>query len=171
MDTTLFYQYFMADIRRRLFEESWPRIEKCLNLMTEEEIWARPNSSSNSAGNLVLHVCGNARQWIVSGLGGAPDTRKRALEFSETGPLPRLHLLELLEKLKQDALQVLDHMQPEDLLKAYTIQGFSENGISVLVHVTEHASYHTGQISYLVKAVKNLDLKYYSGLNLDTKNT
>lgn len=137
--------------------------------MSEEEIWTRFNASSNSAGNLVLHVCGNARQWLVSGLGGTEDHRQRAREFSEKGPLPTADLLLLMDNLEKDARHVLDCLSPEDLTNKYVIQGFSENGISVLIHVTEHASYHTGQISLLAKAAKNVDLKYYSG-NLDVTN-
>ncbi|MFM8362746.1 MAG: DinB family protein [Haliscomenobacter sp.] len=171
MQEPTFHALFLADIRRRLFDESWPRIEKCLHLLSEAEVWERPNPASNSAGNLVLHVCGNARQWIVSGLGGQADTRQRSSEFSERGPLPKQHLFDLLGQLKPDIVEVLDVLSPEDLLKAYTIQGFQENGISVLIHVAEHLSYHTGQISYLVKARKDLDLHYYAGHNLETSNT
>ena len=170
MQEHAFHTLFLADIRRRLFDESWPRIEKCLHLLSEAEVWERPNPASNSAGNLVLHVCGNARQWIVSGLGGTADTRQRSAEFSEQGPLPKQYLFDLLGQLKPDILNVLDALRPEDLLKAYTIQGFQENGISVLVHVAEHLSYHTGQISYLVKARKGLDLRYYAGHDLETSN-
>ncbi|MEY4105950.1 MAG: hypothetical protein RL181_292 [Bacteroidota bacterium] len=170
METSAFHALFLTDIRRRLFDESWPRIEKCLHLLSEAEVWERPNPASNSAGNLVLHVCGNARQWIVSGLGGAADTRRRSAEFSERGPLPKQHLFDLLNQLKGDILNVLDALRPDDLLKPYTIQGFQENGISVLVHVTEHLSYHTGQISYLVKARKDLDLRYYEGHDLETSH-
>jgi uncharacterized damage-inducible protein DinB len=170
MQEHAFHTLFLADIRRRLFDESWPRIEKCLHLLSEAEVWERPNPASNSAGNLVLHVCGNARQWIVSGLGGTADTRQRSAEFSEQGPLPKQYLFDLLGQLKPDILNVLDALRPEELLKAYTIQGFQENGISVLVHVAEHLSYHTGQISYLVKARKDLDLRYYAGHDLETSN-
>ena len=44
-----------------------PKIERCLEKLSDEQIWWRPNEESNSIGNLVLHVCGNARQWIVAG--------------------------------------------------------------------------------------------------------
>lgn len=170
MRTSGFRTLLLEEVRRRLFQESWPRLKQCLALLSEEEIWARPNPASNSAGNLVLHLCGNARQWIVSGLGGAPDDRRRDREFAETGPLPRAHLLDLLDRLEPDILEVLNRLSEEDLLKTYTIQGFQENGISVLVHVVEHFSYHVGQVSYLVKAKKNLDLNYYGGLDLNVKN-
>lgn len=65
-----FCDALLAETRRRLFGESFPRLKKCLEQLSEEEIWHRPNPHSNSVGNLVLHLCGNARQWIASGLGG-----------------------------------------------------------------------------------------------------
>jgi len=80
-------QLFLQDVRKQ-FERYRRRIDRCLSLLTEEEIWWRPNAASNSAGNLVLHLCGNVRQWIISGLGGAPDVRVRDKEFSERGRFP-----------------------------------------------------------------------------------
>lgn len=167
--TTNLRTAFVLEVERRLFEESWPRLKRCLDLLEEEEVWLRPNENSNSVGNLVLHLCGNARQWIVSGLGGTPDGRRRSEEFSERGPIPKAHLHELLDALRPEILQVLDGLKEEDLLKIYNIQGFHENGVSVLLHVVEHFSYHVGQVSYFVKARKNLDLGYYAGLNLEQK--
>jgi uncharacterized damage-inducible protein DinB len=158
---------FILEVRRRLFEESWPRLKRCLDLLEEEEIWLRPNENSNSVGNLVLHLCGNARQWIVAGIGGTPDHRRRSEEFSTRGSISKAQLHALLDTLQLEVMQVLDAIHEEDLLKIYSIQGFRENGISVLVHVVEHFSYHVGQVSYFVKARKNLDLGYYAGLNLE----
>src|SRR3984893_12120525 len=84
---------------RSRFEERYlPRIVGCLEQLSDEEIWWRPNAASNSVGNLVLHVCGNMRQWIISGLGGAADLRERDKEFAERGPIGREALLEELRQ-------------------------------------------------------------------------
>ena len=80
-DSTLVKDELLNEFRRRIFEEGLPRLKKCLAELTEEETWQRPNGHSNSMGNLVLHLNGNVRQWIVSGLGGRPDERKRQQEF------------------------------------------------------------------------------------------
>lgn len=159
----------IQETRRRLLGESLPRLKRCLDLLEEEEVWLRPNESSNSVGNLVLHLCGNARQWIVSGLGGAVDNRRRSEEFSARGPLPKSYLIELLDALASDIEAVLDRLSEGDLLKVYPVQVFQETGISILVHVVEHFSYHVGQVGYFVKARKNLDLGYYSGHDLERK--
>ncbi len=137
-------------------------------MLTNEEVWLRPNESSNSIGNLILHLCGNVRQWILSGLGKLPDRRIRQSEFDERGPIPHVELMNQLKVLKEEVEVVLGNLKPEDLIAQHSVQGFEENGVSIVVHVIEHFSYHTGQITYQVKAIKNVDTGYYSGLNLDT---
>jgi len=162
-----FCEALIQETKRRLFEESIPRLLHCLDELTEEEIWHKANDNSNSVGNLVLHLCGNARQWIVSGLGGAPDKRQREQEFTEQGPIPTDKLKVLVDQLQQDVDITLDRIQPEDLLKARKVQVFEENGLSILVHAIEHFSYHIGQITYYVKLRKNIDTGYYKGLELE----
>jgi uncharacterized damage-inducible protein DinB len=160
------HQALIQEVKRRLLQESLPRTRQCLASLTETEIWHRPNENSNSVGNLVLHLCGNVRQWLISALGQTPDLRTRDAEFAEKGPLPTEQLLELIDKLERDLTPVLDQLRPEDLVRSYTVQGFAETGLSILVHVVEHFSYHVGQITYFVKAHKNLDTAYYAGHDL-----
>lgn len=165
----LLHAGIITEVKRRLFDESVPRIKKCLAELSEEDVWYRPNEASNSVGNLVLHLCGNVQQWIVSGLGQAEDIRERDSEFAERGPLPHDHLIHLLETTMEAVSQTLDQTQPRDLLKVYTVQGFEEKGISILVHVVEHFSYHVGQITYFTKWKKAKDMGYYAGLDLTQK--
>jgi|APTNR8051073442_1049403.scaffolds.fasta_scaffold00614_12 uncharacterized damage-inducible protein DinB len=164
-----FRDALIAETKRRLIGESVPRIKKCVAQLSEPEIWYRPNDHSNSIGNLILHLCGNARQWIVSGLGKAPDHRRRQAEFDERGPVPLQQMLEGLDVLMVEVNEVLDRLTPEDLLKMHPVQVFEESGLSILVHVVEHFSYHTGQITYAVKALKDMDMGYYGQLNLERK--
>jgi uncharacterized damage-inducible protein DinB len=164
----LIHQTFLAEVRRRLFTESGPRIHQCLGLLTEAEVWQRPNPSLNSAGNLVLHLCGNARQWVLHGIGQQPDHRQRQAEFDERGPLPTAQLLAQLDQLLAEMEPVLAQITPEMLPQPRRVQGFDETVLSILVHVVEHFSYHVGQISYLTKLYKNLDLRYYGGHDLNT---
>ncbi|MEZ4949393.1 MAG: DinB family protein [Saprospiraceae bacterium] len=157
----------VEQVKIRLFEEGIPRIKKCLSELSEEEVWFRPNENVVSVGNLVLHLCGNVKQWLIAGVGGLPDKRQREREFSETGPLPSQFLIEQLDDLQKDANAVLEEVSVENLLRPRTIQGvFHETGLSILVHVTEHFSYHVGQITYFTKVRKNTDLKYYGELDL-----
>lgn len=126
--------------------------------MTDDDLWWRPNASSNSAGNLVLHLCGNARQWIVSGLGGAPDVRRRQEEFDERGPLPRAGLLDLLDGTFRDVDRTLASLDAAALLERRTIQGADVSQLEAILHVVEHVSHHTGQILWIAKARSGADL-------------
>ena len=155
------------EVKRRIITESVPRIKKCLAQLSEEEIWHRPNEHVVSVGNLILHLCGNLRQWVLSGLGGAPDHRQRDAEFAQTVPIPTDALIRQLDTLMQEVEQVLDRITPQDLVATRPVQAYQETGLAILMHVTEHFSYHTGQITYYVKTRKNIDLQYYGGQDLN----
>lgn len=151
-------------------EMNTPRIIKCLNELPEEELWKRPNESSNSIGNLILHLCGNIRQWIISSLGGQPDVRVRESEFSARGGFTKAQLQEKLSSTVAEAVIVILQMDEEKLVQIRPVQGFSYSGIGIIVHVTEHYSYHTGQIAFRTKQLKDKDLGFYSGRDLNVKN-
>lgn len=151
-------------------ELNTPRIAKCLAELTEEEIWQRPNDVSNSIGNLILHLCGNIRQYAISSLGGKEDTRERDKEFSATGGYTKAELLNKLETTVAEAIQTIKDSTEENLLLVRSVQGFIYSGIGIIVHITEHYSYHTGQIAFWTKLLKNKDMGFYAGLNLNIKN-
>ena len=137
-----------------------PRIITCLEQLSSEQIWWRPNEASNSIGNLVLHLAGNVRQWIISGLGGAPDVRQRDLEFSERHPLPRRDLVRRLQTTVTAACKLLDKLTPEDLGRVHTIHKYRVTGTEAALHVAEHFSHHAGQVILLTKLLKGQDLKF-----------
>ncbi len=158
--TTRSANMFLARSRYSLEKQNLPRIVKCLQQLSEEEIWWRPNSASNSAGNLVLHLCGNVRQWIISGLGGAEDRRERDLEFSERGPIPRKALITQLRRTVRDACRILALLSDDSLSRKYEIQGYHATGVYAVFQVAEHFSYHTGQIIYITKLKRAQDLRF-----------
>lgn len=166
---TAITQAFLAEAERRLIGESLPRLEACLDRLSEEEIWRRPNRNLVSIGNLVLHLCGNARQWIISSLGGASDHRVREAEFSERGPLPTATLRQLLRDTLEEVATTLRTVTPEQLLIPQPVQAFQETPLSIIVHVVEHFSYHTGQVSFATKLLRDTDLGYYSGVDLSKR--
>jgi len=138
-----------------------PKIERCLDLLTDEQIWWRSNESNNSIGNLVLHLSGNARQWIVSGLGDEHDDRVRDLEFSQTEIIPRADLLRLLSTTLTDVRAVLENLPTGQLLEYRKIQGKDVAVLEAVFHVTEHFAMHTGQIIILTKLITQKDLSFY----------
>jgi len=137
-----------------------PRIVSCLEQLSPEQIWWRPNEASNSMGNLVLHLTGNVRQWIISGLGGAADVRQRDREFTERGPLSRRVLVSRLRKTVEEACGVLAKLSPKDLARVHIIQKYQVTGSEAAFHVAEHFSHHAGQIILLAKMVTGSDLKF-----------
>ncbi len=150
-----------SEFERRLYEEGFDRIVQCLGYLTEEEVWARPNAQTVSIGNLILHLSGNVRQWICAGLGRQEDVRKRDSEFCTEGGVSKVALIEKIKLTIIDAQEVVEKLSAEDLAKTYEVQVYEETGLSVVVHVIEHFSYHIGQITYAVKSQKNIDTMYY----------
>ena len=150
----------LQEARHLLVETYTPRIARCLKLLSEEEIWWRPNRASNSVGNLVLHLQGNVRQWIVGGLGKQPDRRDRDREFAETGSVARRTLLSGLRKTTREADEVLANLGQPHLLRKFSIQGFHVTGLQAVWHVTEHFAFHAGQIIFVTKLKCRKDLRF-----------
>jgi uncharacterized damage-inducible protein DinB len=152
---------FIARSRHHFMEDFLPKIERCLEQLNDEQIWWRPNEQSNSIGNLLLHLCGNARQWIVCGVGGAEDKRNRDAEFAQRDQIPKAELHSLLKQTLQDVDGALAQYDPDRLLARRTIQGSDVSVLEAILHVVEHFSMHTGQILMLTKMLKNADLAFY----------
>lgn len=152
---------FVLQARQLLNREYLPKLEGCLNTLTDEQVWWRANQESNSIGNLCLHLAGNARQWIVSGLGGELDARARQREFDERTMVPRSELLSSLRETLNDVDTVLARFDPERCLDQYEIQGTRVTALEAIFHVTEHFSMHTGQIILLTKMLSQRDLGFY----------
>ena len=151
---------FLASWQDLLAKQNLPHIVECLQQLSEEEIWWRPNSASNSAGNLVLHLCGNVRQWIIAGLGGAEDRRDRDREFGERGPIPRQALVTQLRRTIRDACRVIARLSDDSLSRKYEIQGYRVTGMDAAFRVAEHFGHHTGQIIYITKLKRAQDLRF-----------
>jgi uncharacterized damage-inducible protein DinB len=150
----------LVQARHSLQAHHLTRIARCLRMLSEKEIWWRPHPTSNSVGNLVLHLEGNVRQWIISGLGGAPDHRERDKEFSARGLFPRRVLLARLGKTVAEASRVIQKLSPDDLTREYVIQGFRLSGLKALWHVVEHFAHHAGQIVLVTKMKRRRDLGF-----------
>lgn len=144
-----------------------PRIENCLNRLTETQVWQKPNQVSNSIGNLILHLCGNITQYVIAGLGGAPDERKRDLEFSAHEIETKATLLEKINQVTNQAIMVLQKTAPTEFLRTRKVQGFDMTGVGIAIHVTEHYSYHVGQIALLTKLMVAEDLGFYADMDLN----
>ena len=152
---------FLAHSRYLLREEYPVKLRRCLAALPPAAVWARPNDASNSVGNLLLHLAGNVRQWIASGVGGAPDDRYRAAEFTARDGPTADALLAGLEAAIADADRVLAGLDAAALLERRTIQGREVTVLEAVYHVVEHFSMHTGQIIMLTKMLTASDLRFY----------
>ena len=128
------------------------KIRLALTAMPADRLWQRANESSNSAGNLVLHLAGNVRQWIASGVGGAPDVRHRDAEFAARDGAGLEPLLATLEAACAESVAVFDRLDAAALAETRLIQGRRTTVFSAIYHVVEHFSGHTGQLIMMAKA-------------------
>ena len=124
------------------------RIAHCLRQLNETQVWHRSQPSLNSIGNLILHLCGNVRQWIIAGLGGAADARDRPAEFSEQGPIARAELLRQLDAVVDEAKAALAGQTARQLLEVRRIQGGEVTGLTALFDSVPHFRRHTQEIVY-----------------------
>lgn len=152
---------FIAQSRRYLCDEYPAKLRLALQALPAEDLWWKPGSASNSIGNLLLHLAGNIRQWVVSGIGGAEDVRTRSAEFDAEGGLTLDEVWAVLQSSLDDSARVLDELKAEDLARRLSIQGLEVECMEALYHVIEHFSMHTGQILWIIKARAGRDLGFY----------
>ena len=141
------------------------RIEDCLGRLTYDQIWLRNSDNANSVGNLVLHLCGNVRQWIGYGVGGLADLRDRDSEFAARGGVQPGELSQRLKATISEAACIIRNLAPERLAETRTIQKYDVTVIEAILHVVEHFAQHTGQIIFATKLLTGQDLGYYQHLN------
>jgi hypothetical protein len=151
--------------RTRVLDECTVRIEHCVGLLTQAQVWQRPHAHCNAIGNLLLHLEGNVRQWIVAGLEQQHDRRDRAAEFSaDAGDArPKAELVAQLRRTATDAATIVDGLTAARLLEVVTFQGgkFHDTAIAGVLHVMEHFSGHAYQIYDRTKQLLGRDLKFY----------
>ncbi|NNE69067.1 MAG: DUF1572 family protein [Rhodothermales bacterium] len=138
---------FLMQSRSQLRDVYVPKILACLERLPEDALWWRPNPTSNSVGNLILHLCGNARQWIVASIQGQHDIRLRQAEFAADGEFDASTLADLLRTTMADVDSALANLDPAALTDTRSVQGFEMTVLQAIYHVVEHFSGHTGQIT------------------------
>jgi uncharacterized damage-inducible protein DinB len=151
---------FLDRSRLYLAHEYPTKIQRCLDVLPAEALWRRDDASENSIGNLLLHLSGNIRQWIVSGVGGAPDARQRSAEFDARHGSASDLLRGLLVTVRE-ADEVLASLDEASLGERRRIQGRDVNVLDAVYHVVEHFSMHTGQIILLTKRYAPGRVQFY----------
>jgi len=156
---------FIDVSRQKLLREYWPRLRGAVESLTPDQVWWRPNEASNSIGNLLLHLNGNVRQWLITPFDGSADARDRPAEFAARQAIPPAALLERLGATLEDASNVLSRLSEADLLRTLHIQGYTVSGLQAVFHVVEHFGMHYGQILYITKLARGADLGFYRELD------
>ena len=156
---------FLEHSRKKLLGEWWPRLRSAVEPLNGEQLWWRPNEASNSIGNLLLHLNGNVRQWLVASFNRQEDRRNRPAEFAEKAGGPASEVLARLSATMDEAAVVLGALTEEDLVAPMEIQGYQVTGLAAVYQVVEHFGLHYGQIVYIIKALEGKDLGFYKDLN------
>ncbi len=154
------FRKFSADKLRQL----GGRLQVCLGKLSDEQIWSRSGPNENAVGNLVLHLCGNLRQWIGVGLAGLDDVRKRNAEFEAEGGLSRAELSSRLTAAVEEAAGWIEAAPEEKFLATAQVQKYEVTGLEAVYHVVEHFAEHTGQIIFVTKRMTGEDLGFYGHL-------
>ncbi|MDP7205152.1 MAG: DinB family protein [Pirellulaceae bacterium] len=127
------------------------KIRHCVDQLTDDQLWWRPSESMNSVANLLLHLCGNVRQWIISGVGGAADVRERQREFDQRGHAPKRDLLQQVESIVAEARQVLSETSAKELLRVRSVQGNDVTGMQAMLHSAAHFRGHVQEIVHMTR--------------------
>jgi uncharacterized damage-inducible protein DinB len=164
-------QAFLQKSSSLLLSDYLPKIERCLEHLSDDDVWSRPNEASNSIGNLLLHLRGNVTQWIIGGVGERPYERHRQQEFDERTHIPGRELLAKLRAVLEEAGEVIRGLHAADLLSKRQIQDYEVTVLEAIYHVVEHFGMHTGQIILLTKARTGEDLKLWRPVRETTPST
>ncbi len=156
---------FIEFSRHKLLEQYWPRLRACVESLSEEQVWWRPNDSSNSIGNLVLHLNGNVTQWLIAPFQHLEDTRDRPAEFACKDGIAPAALVVTLEKTMANAAAIFAALTKADLHAYFDIQGYHVTGLHAVYQVVEHFGLHYGQIAYITKLLGDRDLGFYRELS------
>jgi hypothetical protein len=156
---------FLKFSRWKLIEQYWPRLRSSVESLTDEQVWWRPNEVCNSVGNLILHLDGNVRQWLVASFNKSMDARNRPAEFKQRSVIPGSVLLEQLGRTMEEAGQVLARLTETELVTVFEIQGYTVTGLEAVYQVVEHFGLHYGQIVYVTKMLREKDMGFYSELD------
>jgi hypothetical protein len=159
MTNNEFGKAYVEWCRFRLMKHYWPRVQQCVAELTNEEVWWREHETNNSIGNLLIHLSGNLQQFVLAGIGGAPDTRNREYEFGARSTESKEPLIRRMETLLLETDRVLAQFDPARLLDPTTVLNRERPFLEVLAIVVEHFALHVGQIMYITKLKTGKELK------------
>ena len=138
-------------VKTRLVRDYPAQIRTCIDALTDEQLWWRPNEHSNAVGNLIVHLAGSNRYYLDHVLGGREDLRNRSAEFAIRGGRSKPELRKVWDDSVAATGQALDAIDPSRLMDTTDRGGKQTTVLQVLLHVSHHNSVHMGQIVYIAK--------------------
>ena len=141
-------------LRRRITEILPAQIRECVEQLSEEQLWWRPNEQSNSVGNLTLHLSGSMRHYLSRSIGGLDYKRNRPAEFSERGPLPKDQVLSIFDETIEQARRVLNDFDTSRFLDETEEPDYYFTLFEQLLGIAIHIATHAGQIVFITKMLK-----------------
>ena len=151
-----------ASVRR--LRQMTERIGDCAGRLNDDQVWMRGSETENAVGNLILHLCGNLRQWIIAGIGGASFTRDRDAEFTARGGVTPAQLIAKLAQTVEEACAVIEAVPGARLTERVSLQSYDLSVLEAIYHVVDHFALHYGQIAFATKLLTHQDLGFYAHL-------
>ena len=147
-------RFALEALRTRITKVLPAQIRSCINELSEEQLWWRPNEQSNSVGNLVLHVRGAMLHFLCRGVGGLEYERDRPAEFATRGSISKQELLAMFDEMIDEASKTFAALHPSRLSEPSTEPAYYSTVFEDLFGVAIHVAAHTGQIVYVTKMLK-----------------
>ena len=141
-------------LRARICRVFPAQIRAAVEALDDDQIWWRPNETSNSIGNLVLHLSGSLNHYLNRGYGQLEYTRDREAEFAERRHIPRGELLAIFDEMVGNADKTFDRLTAERLVQPAAEPKQYRTAVEELVSIAVHIANHTGQIVWIAKALK-----------------
>ena len=137
---------------RKTLAGAMARIEHCVGQLDESDVWWRPHEPMNAVGNIVLHLCGNLRQWVVAALTGTPAERDREAEFAHRDPVPKVELLTRLRAVVAECDRLIASARSDAaLLQRRRVQGFDTTVLAAVFHAVSHFEGHAQEVVYVTR--------------------
>jgi Protein of unknown function (DUF1572) len=146
------------DFSCRRLEMMTGHVGVCLSRLTDAQMWERHGTHENAVGNLVLHLCGNMRQWVIAGVGGAVDVRERDAEFWADGGMGAEELMGRFALTVAETRRVIAGLPVERLVERINPQNGEVSVLDAIYQVVGHVQQHVGQIILLTKQMTGTDL-------------
>jgi len=161
MSTNPVADNFLAYASTRL-HQSQKTITACLDKLTDDQQHHRNGDHENSILNLLLHLEGNMRQWILHGIANQPDIRQRDEEFTLTPSITPTAARASFNRTLDESAAVIAALSPDRLLEVIDPQPTSVwRNLTILESIFKvigHVEMHTGQIILLTKQLAATDL-------------